>query len=405
MNIAIASVRGQRALVVDDVSFNRRLVSTALSCDGLITDEASDAATAIAALERSQYEVVLLDLALGVGGSGYDVLQAIRSRSELDALPVLLVSGAANDPESIAKGLLAGANDFVTKPFDPTVLRARVAAALRSRQALLEVRARADHLSSESARVMDELTHARLVQRAALPHVPVRRKGFMATGEVVPSGHVSGDVFDVVIDAQGRLSAFLLDVAGHGASAAIVASAARVTLCHELAAGASLEATMASLVDCLRAQGDVLEATAAIAIARFNAAGNHVEVVNAGLPPVLCLGPGGSVRPFPSTSAPAGLFESTKHVVASAPVELCSLLTMASDGLTGKSLTTEELAPLIERLGRHGTLMASASREQLRGLIVELMALFGASSDEDDATLVVVANDDAPATLREGWAL
>ncbi|HLM76389.1 MAG TPA: SpoIIE family protein phosphatase [Polyangiaceae bacterium] len=405
MTAAVSEKPRSRALVVDDVSFNRRLMSTALLCDGLVADEASDVEQAIEALQKGAYEVVLLDLALGDGGSGYDVLRAIRSRPDLDDLPVLLVSGASNDPASIAEGLLAGANDFVTKPFDPMVLRARVAAARRSRKVLLEVRARADHLDTEAARARDELTHARLVQQASLPRVPVRISNFRVTGEVVPSGHVSGDLFDVVADHSGRVAIFLLDVAGHGAPAAIVASAARASLRNTLRAGESLESVMASLVTCLRAHGDVPEATAAVAIVRFNAPGDQVEVVNAGLPPLVCIGPTGGVKDFQSTSAPAGLFETTHHVAETSDIDVGSLFILTSDGLRGGNLDddNEQIVARFDVAGR-GTHFASASKENVRALILELMAAYGAS-DDDDATLVLIANDDAPATLRAGFAI
>ncbi|HZF53823.1 MAG TPA: SpoIIE family protein phosphatase [Polyangiaceae bacterium] len=394
-----------RALVVDDVSFNRRLMSTALLCDGIIADEASDASQAIAALENGAYEVVLLDLALGDGGSGYDVLRAIRNRPDLDDLPVVLVSGASNDPASIAEGLLAGANDFVTKPFDPMVLRARVAAARRSRKALLEVRARAEHLDTEAARARDELTHARLVQQASLPRVPVRISNFRVTGEVVPSGHVSGDLFDLVADEAGRVAVFLLDVAGHGVPAAIVASAARASLRNTLRAGEPLENVMASLVTCLRAHGDVLEATAAVAIVRFDEEGNQVEVVNAGLPPLLCIGPNGDVKTFASTSAPAGLFETTRHNAVVVSIDVGSLFILTSDGLRGGNLDNDN-DQIVSRfdVAERGTHFASASKENVRSLILELMTAYNAS-DEDDATLVLIANDDAPATLRAGFSI
>ena len=405
MSAAVSEKPRTRALVVDDVSFNRRLMSTALLCDGIIADEASDASQAIAALENGAYEVVLLDLALGDGGSGYDVLRAIRNRPDLDDLPVVLVSGASNDPASIAEGLLAGANDFVTKPFDPMVLRARVAAARRSRKALLEVRARAEHLDTEAARARDELTHARLVQQASLPRVPVRISNFRVTGEVVPSGHVSGDLFDLVADEAGRVAVFLLDVAGHGAPAAIVASAARASLRNTLRAGEPLENVMASLVTCLRAHGDVLEATAAVAIVRFDEEGNQVEVVNAGLPPLLCIGPNGDVKTFASTSAPAGLFETTRHNAVVVSIDVGSLFILTSDGLRGGNLDNDN-DQIVSRfdVAERGTHFASASKENVRSLILELMTAYNAS-DEDDATLVLIANDDAPATLRAGFSI
>jgi hypothetical protein len=78
---------------------------------------------------------------------------------------------------------------------------------------------------------------------------------------------------------------------------------------------------------------------------------------------------------------------------------------MTSDGLRGRT-PDEDDTPLVKRFDvpNKGTVVASASRAQVAAMILELMALFGTSSDDDDATLVIVANEDAPATLREGCA-
>ena len=76
-----------RALVVDDVAINRRLAGSMLRLDGWMIEEAGDAESALEELDRTHFDLVLLDLDLGVGKSGYDVLGAIRQHPALAELP------------------------------------------------------------------------------------------------------------------------------------------------------------------------------------------------------------------------------------------------------------------------------------------------------------------------------
>jgi two-component system sensor histidine kinase/response regulator len=112
-----------RLLIVDDEPFNIRLLERVLAQDYQIVG-AGSGEEALSLLEQQPFDVVLLDIMMP-GVSGLQVLQTLRSQPETADLPVILVS-AMSDSDHVARGLQMGANDYVTKPMDIEVARARV---------------------------------------------------------------------------------------------------------------------------------------------------------------------------------------------------------------------------------------------------------------------------------------
>jgi adenylate cyclase len=115
-------------LVVDDDPLNRRLLTGSLERQGHTTSTAEDGAKALDVLATSPTDVVLLDIVMP-GLSGIDVLERMKQDPALRDIPVIMISGV-DDAESIVRCIEAGAEDFLPKPFDPVILRARVNAGL-----------------------------------------------------------------------------------------------------------------------------------------------------------------------------------------------------------------------------------------------------------------------------------
>jgi len=113
-------------LVVDDEQIVREVVVKYLEREGHTTLEAGDGDDARALLERSEPDLVVLDVMLP-GTDGLDLCRWIRSRSEL---PVILLTARGEEADRIV-GLELGADDYVTKPFSPRELAARVRTVLR----------------------------------------------------------------------------------------------------------------------------------------------------------------------------------------------------------------------------------------------------------------------------------
>lgn len=117
---------GTRILAVEDDERIRSAVKLALEDEGWIVDEAESGEQAIELFHRSPPDVVLIDIMLP-GIDGFELCRTLRRTSDV---PVVMVT-ARNDTHDIVAGLEAGADDYLTKPFAPKELSARIRALLR----------------------------------------------------------------------------------------------------------------------------------------------------------------------------------------------------------------------------------------------------------------------------------
>jgi two-component system, cell cycle response regulator len=115
-------------LVADDDAVNRLLLARGLKRDGHRVQAVANGVEALEALGSELFDCVLLDV-LMPGMDGYQVLEHIRSEPKLRHTPVIMIS-ALEDVESVVRCIEMGAEDYLPKPFDPVLLRARINAGL-----------------------------------------------------------------------------------------------------------------------------------------------------------------------------------------------------------------------------------------------------------------------------------
>ncbi len=137
-NIVLKPEARKRVLVVEDEMEIRQLIVMHLRREGFEVDELADGEQARQVLATKSYDLVILDWMLP-SLSGLELCRWLRKRAMVTTTPVLFVTAKA-EPEHVATGLDAGADDYVNKPFDTLVLMARVNALLR-RQDWLHSRA------------------------------------------------------------------------------------------------------------------------------------------------------------------------------------------------------------------------------------------------------------------------
>jgi DNA-binding response OmpR family regulator len=117
---------GTRILTVEDDERIRTSVKLALEDEGWVVEEAETGEDAITSFQRQPSDVVLIDIMLP-GIDGFDVCRSIRRISDV---PIVMVTARA-DTHDVVAGLEAGADDYLTKPFVPKELSARIRALLR----------------------------------------------------------------------------------------------------------------------------------------------------------------------------------------------------------------------------------------------------------------------------------
>ena len=119
-------------LVVDDNEMNRDMLVRRLQPLGYQVSTASDGAQAMDELMQTAYDLVLLDIMMPVK-DGFEVLQEIKAHNDLRRIPVIMIT-ALDDTSSAARCIQLGAEDYLTKPFDPILLKARVATCLERKR-------------------------------------------------------------------------------------------------------------------------------------------------------------------------------------------------------------------------------------------------------------------------------
>jgi len=141
-----------RILVVDDSPDNVFLIQTILEEEGFAVSAAEDGPSALAQIEQSPPQLVLLDVMMP-GMDGFEVTERIRKNANLPFIPILLIT--AHDSPSVAQGLDMGADDFIRKPVEVDELLARVRSLLRLKHSVDE----RDQITRQREDFVSRLTH------------------------------------------------------------------------------------------------------------------------------------------------------------------------------------------------------------------------------------------------------
>jgi sigma-B regulation protein RsbU (phosphoserine phosphatase) len=207
---------GPRILVVDDNDDNRYTLTLYLDLEGYANVEtAQDGEEAIARLQASDFDLVLLDVMMPKV-DGYQVLAWIKDQARLRDLPVIMIS-ALNEMNSVVRCVELGAVDYLLKPFNPVLLKARLGSTLERKRLRDEVDA---HL----ARLEQELDAARRLQMAMVPQSfpqPTAAFPLDLHASMEPAREVGGDLYDFFATEDGMLCFLIGDVSGKGMPAAL----------------------------------------------------------------------------------------------------------------------------------------------------------------------------------------
>lgn len=234
-----------RILVVDDNDDNRYTLTLYLDLEGYRdVTIANDGEEAVVLLETEPFDLVLLDVMMP-RLDGYGVLAWLKAKGRLHQLPVIMIS-ALNEMASVVRCIELGAVDYLTKPFNPVLLRARLGASLEKKRLRDEVQA---HL----ARLERELEAARKLQMGMLPQSfppPDAAFPWDIHASIAPALEVGGDLYDVFRAADGSLCFFIGDVAGKGMPAALFMARAKslIRVVTELTASAGAPPDPAAII-------------------------------------------------------------------------------------------------------------------------------------------------------------
>lgn len=179
-----------RILVVDDVPANVRLLQAILAPEGYVVLSASSGPEALQAVMADPPDLVLLDVQMA-GMNGYEVCRRIRENETTELLPVVMVT--SHDTEARIDGIRAGADDFVTKPFDKQELLLRVRSLIRIKRYHDTIRAQSAELAQWNrtleARVADQVEQIEQTARLRRFLSPTLAEIVLTSGDDVLESH------------------------------------------------------------------------------------------------------------------------------------------------------------------------------------------------------------------------
>lgn len=211
-----------RVLVVDDDAANREMLSQRLIREGLSVEMVPDGFEALAALGSMAFDVVLLDVMMPAL-DGYEVLRQAKDNPATRDVPIIMIS-ALDELASVIRCIEAGAEDYLPKPFDPTLLRARLSACLEKKRLRDAEQRYLEEIEIAQRRLRGELDEAARYVRSI---IPAPQEGPPKTDwKYTPSTELGGDAFGYHWIDDGHFAIYLLDVCGHGVGPALLSVAA-----------------------------------------------------------------------------------------------------------------------------------------------------------------------------------
>jgi len=379
-------------LVVDDNEDNRYTLSRRLARAGY-TDvaTASNGREALHFLSSRPFDLLLLDIMMPEM-NGYEVLEQLKSSTELRDLPVIMIS-ALDEMDSVIRCVELGAEDYLAKPFNPTLLRARIGASLEKKRLR-------DEMRSSLQRLEHEMDAARKLQLGMLPQVfpaftpqqPVRVHALME-----PAREVGGDLYDCFY-ASDNLFCFLVgDVSGKGAPAAMFMARTRslvrmaVELWLQLSPDAISLTRIAETVNRELCQNNDDRMFVTLFLGLLDARKGVLAYVNAGHPAPCILRLAGDLEKLDGKAEmPLGVRHNTRYHSRSASLRCGDAVFVVTDGVIEAMNARSELYTS-KRLDAVLRAVCEASPEDMvRSVTDDVHTFTGSAPKADDLTVLAL---------------
>jgi len=358
----MAKKSGERILVADDDATSRRLLTRILTRAGFDCTEAPDGIEALNLLQADPPSLLLLDYDMP-GMDGAEVLKRLRrdGNAGVAQIPAIMLTGHGGE-ESEVLCLEAGADDFVTKPINDAVLRARIDTQLRLRSMRSQLQEQNDELEAWRRNLERDLEAARLTQQSLIPQKPPVLPGWEIAACYRPVIQVGGDIYGWLRMADGRTLFWIADATGHGASAALLTTLAKLLFHHGTAENNQPAEIMEAVNNDFRSIFGARSFMTAMCVA-LDATTGRASVVGAGHPPLLVARTGGRTESIPSSAPPLGLLERSEFIETSVDLGPGDAFFLYTDGIYGSGheenprLSSSRLAEMLQPLAENAQVL------------------------------------------------
>jgi sigma-B regulation protein RsbU (phosphoserine phosphatase) len=320
-------------------------------------------------------DLVILDLMLPKL-NGYDLCR--RVRGEGFHAPILMLSARSQEGDRVL-GLDLGANDYVSKPFSLRELLARVRALLRHER---------EHHRDEE-RLTRELELAAKVQRELFPKVLPQVPGIDYAGICRPARGVSGDYYDFLPLANGKVGVLLADVSGKGISAALLGASLHAAVRAHAPAAQERCGEVLTKANSLLYETTTADRYATVFYGVYDATTRLLSYANAGHYPPIVIREGACIR-LNALTPPVGLFPVLPALESNVELQAGDCLLIFSDGIPeaendhGEDFGDQGLLFALDRLG------SGTPSQACEGVVEAVRNHVREQRQQDDITLIAL---------------
>src|SRR6059058_2456167 len=379
-------------LVVDDDALSRRVLAQLLTTAGYKCRVCKNGSEALEIVHAAPPSLLLLDFDMP-GPNGAEVLRRLRSdhNPAVAQIPAIMLTAHGSE-ESEVSCLQAGADDFVTKPVNAAVLRARIETQLRLRSMRRQVERQNDELEKWRRDLERDLAAARLTQQSLIPQKPLLLPGWQIATCYRPVIQVGGDIYGWLRMKDGRVLFWIADGTGHGAAAALLTTLAKLLFHHGSMDHDSPASLMEAVDTDFRSIFGARSFMTAMCVALDLATGQG-QVVGAGHPPLLLVRHDGTTKSITSVAPPLGMIKQGAFTETPIALEPSDAFLIYTDGLLRWTkderhrVTPEQLEKILDH-------SAPSAEALLKRIVAQTAPANSAKTAPYDVAAIVVRRED-----------
>ncbi|MCE0498679.1 MAG: SpoIIE family protein phosphatase [Methylacidiphilales bacterium] len=377
-----------RLMIVDHDQLSRDILSRNLKREGYAVEIEPDGERALTQLGNGSFDLVLWEVQLP-GVNGLEMLGRMKKDARLQHLPVVLLS-EQKDVDTVIRCIEAGADDYLPKPFNPALLKARIHACLERKILRDQEQRLLATIKSQQERIEGELAEAAAYLRSLLP-APVAEP-FAVDWRFIPSSELGGDAFGYHWIDDDHFALYLLDVCGHGVGAALLS----VTVLNVLRSGAMQGTDFRDPEAVLGAVNRAFPMEQqhnryfTLWYGVYQPSTRKISYGSGGHPPALLFGPGQTApQKLAARGMMIGAMPESRYRPQSCEIAPGSRFYLFCDGAyeitqpDGKVFTYDEFAQLLGNLPANGVI-------GLDTLVAQIQKLRGSLPLEDDLSLITL---------------
>ena len=377
-----------RILIVDQDRLSREILARNLQREGYAVEFEEDGARALVRLGEGNFDLALWEVQLP-GLSGLDMLKRARSDTRLRHIPIVLLS-EVKDAETVIRCIEAGADDYLPKPFNPALLKARIRASMERKMLRDQEQRLLAQIKAHQERMSAELADATAYLTSLLPQ-PLQEP-FVADWRFIPSSELGGDCFGYHWIDEDHFALYLLDVCGHGVGAALLSVTVLNVLRSHALNGVDFRHPSEVLVAANRAFPMERQNNRYFTLwyGVYQRSTRKLTYSSGGHPPALLFEPGAvAAKKLAARGMMVGGMPNSKYPSQSCEIPAGSRLFLFCDGVyeitlpDGRVYTLDEFAVLL------GGLPADVPVD-LDAIVAQIRQLCGSRELEDDLSLIAI---------------